>query len=77
MTAFATAVLLLHLADVDALAARAAAPSTDVSSLNGDLFHSVGGLAVLLVPLVLNLYKPRGLTRYGWRKQQEKGATGR
>ena len=38
---------------------------------------AVGRLAVLLVPLVLNLYKPRGLTRYGWRKQQEKGATGR
>jgi hypothetical protein len=21
--------------------------------------------------LVLNVYKPRGMTRYGWRKQQE------
>jgi hypothetical protein len=21
--------------------------------------------------MVLNVYKPRGLTRYGWRKQQE------
>jgi hypothetical protein len=21
---------------------------------------------------VLNVYKPRGVTRYGWRKQQEK-----
>jgi hypothetical protein len=26
---------------------------------------------VLLVILVLNVYKPRGMTRYGWRKQQE------
>jgi hypothetical protein len=25
----------------------------------------------LLVILVLNVYKPRGMTRYGWRKQQE------
>jgi hypothetical protein len=24
---------------------------------------------VLLVILVLNVYKPRGMTRYGWRKQ--------
>jgi len=23
------------------------------------------------VILVLNVYKPRGMTRYGWRKQQE------
>jgi len=71
VTVFATVILLLHLRDVEALAARAAIPSTDPDSLNGDLFHSVGGLLVLLVPLVLNLYKPRGLTRYGWRKQQE------
>jgi len=41
-----------------------------VDDLEGDLFHSVRGLAVLLVPLVLNIYKPRGLTRYGWRAQQ-------
>jgi hypothetical protein len=26
---------------------------------------------VLLVILVLNMYKPRGMTRYGWRKQDE------
>jgi hypothetical protein len=26
---------------------------------------------VLLVILVLNVYKPRGMTRYGWRKQHE------
>jgi hypothetical protein len=25
----------------------------------------------LLVILVLNVYKPRGMTRYGWRKQDE------
>lgn len=26
---------------------------------------------VLLVIQTLNVYKPRGMTRYGWRKQQE------
>lgn len=77
MTLFATVILLLHLGAVDALAARAADPTTDPDSLRGDLFHSVGGLLVLLVPLVLNLYKPRGLTRYGWRKQQEQRAPSR
>ncbi len=74
MTVFATVILILHLPDVDALAARAADPATSAADLGGDLFHSVGGLVVLLVPLVLNLYKPRGLTRYGWRKQQEQRA---
>ena len=76
-TVFATVILLLHLGDVDALAARANDSATDPGSLNGDLFHSVGGLVVLLVPLVLNLYKPRGLTRYGWRKQQEQRVAAR
>jgi hypothetical protein len=26
---------------------------------------------VLLAILVLNVYKPQGMTRYGWRKQRE------
>jgi hypothetical protein len=25
--------------------------------------HSIGGLVVLLVPLAMNIYKPRGMTR--------------
>jgi hypothetical protein len=75
VTVSATVILLLHMRDVDALAARAADPATDVADLPGDLLHSIGGLVVLLVPLVLNIYKPRGLTRYGWRKQQEQRAS--
>ena len=30
-----------------------------------------GGLLVLLVATALSVYKPRGMTRYGRRKQQE------
>lgn len=33
------------------------------------MVHSVGGTLVLLVILVLNVYKLRGMTRYGQRKQ--------
>ena len=33
--------------------------------------HAGGALLFLLVATVLSVYKPRGLTRYGWRKQQE------
>ena len=72
MTLFAAAILVLHLPAVDDLAARAADPERDVMALGGDLFHSVGGLVVLSVPLTLNVVKPRGLTRRGWRMQQSR-----
>jgi hypothetical protein len=42
----------------------------DLRALGSTLVHSVGGTVVLLVIVVLNVYKPRGMTRYGWRKQQ-------
>jgi hypothetical protein len=42
-----------------------------LEALGGDLGHPGIGLGLLLVVQVLNLYKPPGLTRYGWRKQQE------
>jgi len=71
LTAFAFVILVLHVPAVEDMAAVAANPRADVTRLDGDLFHSVGGLVVLLVPLALNIYKPRGLTRYGWRRTQE------
>lgn len=76
LTTLAFVVLVLHLPTVEAMAAVAADPAGDVDRLGGDLFHAVGGLAVLLVPLVLNIYKPRGMTRYGWRRAQDRRATG-
>ena len=72
ITLFATAILLLHLPAIDELAVVAADPEGDVSELGGDLLHSVGGLVVLGVPLALNVVKPRGLTRRGWRMQQSR-----
>lgn len=72
VTIFAAAILILHLPAVDHLAAVAADPSSDVSALDGDLLHSLGGLVVLAVPLVLNVVKPKGLTRRGWRIQQDR-----
>ena len=35
------------------------------------VIHAAGGLVVLRIPMVLSVDKPRGLTRYGWRKQTE------
>ena len=72
LTLFATVILLLHLPTVSALADTArAADGAHPGGLGGDLFHAGGGLLVLLVIAVLNVYKPHGLTPYGWRKQHE------
>ncbi|MDP2343465.1 MAG: hypothetical protein Q8O67_21075 [Deltaproteobacteria bacterium] len=35
------------------------------------LIHAGGGLIVLLLVQVLGVYKPRGMTPYGWRKERE------
>jgi hypothetical protein len=74
LTTLATVVLLVETRTISALAAMAADPTTSIVHLRAmpsTLGHSVGGTVVLLVILVLNVYKPRGMTRYGWRKQQE------
>jgi hypothetical protein len=74
LTVIATVVLLVETQTVSRLADIAAAPTTstdDLRALPSTLVHSVGGTLVLLVILVLNIYKPRGVTRYGWRKQQQ------
>jgi hypothetical protein len=74
LTVVATLVLLSETRVIAAMAATAVDPGTSAEqllALPGTLPHSVGGLLVLLVVQVLNMYKPQGLTRYGWRKQQE------
>jgi hypothetical protein len=82
LTVVATAVLLLHMPDVSALASAARmAEGTGLDQAGGhlyprlkegDLLHPGLGLVVLLVIQVLNVYKPRGMTRYGWRKEQKR-----
>src|ERR687885_1726972 len=72
LTTLSTVVLLLHMPTVSSLADGARkADGAHLRGAAGDLFHAGGGLLVLLVITVLNVYKPHGLTRYGWRKQQE------
>jgi hypothetical protein len=72
-----SAVLLVETQTISYFADIAADPATsgdDLRALGSTLGHSVGGTVVLLVILVLNVYKPRGMTRYGWCKQQEERA---
>lgn len=78
LTLLVAGVLLLQLELVGYLARAAAAGSLSVDEIRtlgvSPALHATGGLLVLLLPLVLSLYKPRGLTRYGWRKQYEQPA---
>lgn len=73
LTIFATIILLLHMPSVSHFAGVAA--ETDFAHLGGglrsEILHAGGGLLVLLVTTTLSVYKPRGMTGYGWRKQHE------
>jgi hypothetical protein len=81
LTTFATAILLLHMPDVSLLAdvardAKGAALDPARMHLlgrlrDGDLLHPGLGLVVLLLIQILNVYKPRGVTPYGRRKENE------
>jgi uncharacterized membrane protein len=70
LTTVALVVLLLHMPSVTT-AARVARTADDatVLQLGGDVLHPALGLLVLVVVAVLNLYKPRGITRYGQRRR--------
>ncbi|MDW9595357.1 hypothetical protein GOA63_24535 [Sinorhizobium meliloti] len=72
LTIFTAVVLTLQMSGIAHVAAVAADPgfaSTDVLGLRRSLVvHAAGGLVVLLVTTTLSVLKPRGLTRYGWRR---------
>ena len=71
LTLISTVVLLLHMPTVSTTAdAAREVEGARLESLGGDLFHPAVGLVILLVVHVLNVYKPRGMTRHGYRKQQ-------
>jgi hypothetical protein len=74
ITVVATVVLLLQLQPIGYLADVAAEPTLSGSDLREPrmslVVHAGGGLLVLLVPTILSVYKPRGMTRYGQRKQR-------
>lgn len=76
MNLFATGVLLLYMQTLRYLAdiaARLPSSTADVSSLRSPspVIHAGGAMVLLLVATTLSVYKPRGMTRYGQRKQHE------
>ena len=72
LTIIATVILVEHMQTVSFYAelVRNTESATRVG-LESEFLHAGVGLIVLMVIQVLNVYKPRGLTPYGWRKQQE------
>jgi hypothetical protein len=76
LTMLATVVLFGNMQAVSFFAGIAAGTDgADVGRLRGglrsELLHAGVGLLVLLVIQALNVYKPQGMTPYGWRKQRE------
>jgi hypothetical protein len=75
ITVLITILLLVHMQPVDLLAGAAARTTLLGSSLRGlriqMAVYAIATLLVLLVLTVLSVYKPQGMTRYGWRKQDE------
>ena len=82
LTVFALAVLLGHVGDIGAMSASGAHDPAGASHAatglthgqagpgvaRGDFLHAGGGLVVLLFVTTLNVFKPKGLTPYGWRR---------
>ncbi|HEU4596204.1 MAG TPA: hypothetical protein VFS10_13780 [Pyrinomonadaceae bacterium] len=70
---FATIVLLIYTETFRLMAGVAADPSAHLGEVRSasPVLHAALALLLLLVATVLGVYKPKGLTRYGWRKQHE------
>ncbi len=75
LTVFATGVLLAKMELIGyaaCLATETTLPRADLRAAGIQLVvHAGCGLLVLLVPAVLSVYKPPGVTSYGWRMQNE------
>lgn len=69
----ATIVLLMYMETFRVLADVAGDPRTELADVRSTspLLHAAAALVLLLVATTLAVYKPRGLTPYGWRKQRD------
>jgi hypothetical protein len=78
LTVLSTIVLLVHMKPISYLARIAAGmegSSADLTGLRLQLMIASGAaLFVLLTATALSIYKPRGVTPYGWRRRHDKVA---
>jgi len=75
LTIIATILLLVHTQPIGYMAAVVARKTLTAADERGVRIQlvadAVAALLLLLVNTTLGVYKPRGVTRYGWRKQNE------
>jgi hypothetical protein len=76
ITVLSTIVLLMYMETLSYLSGVAAETTLSSGDLSGlrdpsPVLHAGAGMLLLLVAATLSVYKPRGMTRYGRRKQQE------
>lgn len=80
ISVIATVVLLLYTSTLRILGDAATSPTVTDDQLllpsSSPVLHAAAAIVVLLIAAVLSVFKPKGLTRYGWRKQQRRAATG-
>ena len=78
MTIPSTILLLVHMPPISYIAGVAAETTLSSAELHGLRIQIVveagAALLVLLVATALSVYKPKGMTPYGWRKQHEQRA---
>jgi len=75
VTLFAVTILLIKTAMIAEAARLAALPNLPMAELRSAgaqlAFHASAGLLVLLLPMILSIYKPKGQTPYGWSKTRQ------
>jgi hypothetical protein len=78
LTVISTLMMQLHVQPIDLLAnatAKAAVLPTNLHDMQVQMvIASALALLVLIVETALAVYKPKGMTSYGWRKQDEQRA---
>jgi len=74
-----TIILLTYMQTFSFMAGVAADPSADVDLVRNmsPVIHATLAMLGSLVATTLSVFKPRGLTRYGWRQQQERPTVSR
>ena len=74
ITILSTIILLIHMQPITYLAGIATETTLSSAGLHLRIqmvVAAAGALVALLVATTLSVYKPRGVTPYGWRKQHE------
>ena len=74
ITVFSTVILMIYMQTFDAMSRIAADATAAIQSVRNPspIVHAALAMLLLTVAAVLGIYKPRGLTRYGWRKEHER-----